>query len=92
MAAAMRVDGVKMAKYCGTKKYSALMPIVILVYFVINFRVEAGIATPFERGLDGLVGGTVLLLLLYIGARFFKFLNPAGKKDPLACCDDNSKK
>jgi hypothetical protein len=53
----------------------------------MNFRVEAGIATPFERALDGLVGGVVLLLLLYLGARFFNILNPAGGRDPLSCCD-----
>ena len=58
----------------------------------MNFRVEAGIATPFERALDGLVGGVVLLLLLYVGARFFNFLNPADKKDPLSCCGDDSEK
>jgi len=81
-----------MTNYCGSKKCSAWLPLAILVYFVINFRVEAGVATSFERGLDGLVGGVVLLVLLYLGARFFKLLNPADKKDPLACWDDTSKK
>ncbi len=78
-----------MTKYCGSKKCSAWLPVVILGYFIINFRVEAGIATPFERAFDGLVGGVLLLLLLYVGARFFKILNPADTKDPLACCDDS---
>jgi len=77
-----------MTKFCCSKRCSNWLPLVILVYFVINFRVEAGIATTFERAFDGLVGGVVLLLLLYISARFFKILNPAGKEDPLACCDD----
>ena len=89
--AALRVEEIEMTNYCGSKKCPAWLPVVILVYFIINFRVEAGIATPFERALDGLVGGVVLLVLLYIGARFFKFLNPADRDDPLACCDDDKK-
>ena len=78
-----------MTKYCGSKKCSTWLPVALLIYFVINFRVEAGIATSFERALDGLVGGVVLLLLLYVGARFFKIINPAGRKDPLACYEDD---
>jgi hypothetical protein len=65
--------------------------VVLVVYFIMNFRVEAGIATPFERALDGLVGGVVFLTLLYVGARFFKIINPAGKKDPLAWDNDAKK-
>ena len=78
-----------MTKYCSSKKCSTWMPVVFVVYFIMNFRVEAGIATAFERALDGLVGGVVLLVLLYIGARFFKIINPAGGKDPLACYEDD---
>ena len=92
MAVALRVEGVKMTNCCGSKKCSAWLPLAILVYFIINFRVEAGVATSFERALDGLVGGAVLLVLLYFGARFFKLLNPEGQRDPLSCCDDNAKK
>ena len=80
-----------MFKFCDSKKGSIWCPVVILVFFVINFRVEAGIATPFERAVDGLVAGTVLLLLLYVSARFFKILNPVDNQDPLVCCDDKKK-
>ena len=88
MAVALRVEGVKMTNCCGSKKCSVWLPLAVLVYFIINFRVEAGLATSFERALDGLVGGVVLLVLIYISARFFKILNPADSKDHLACCDD----
>ncbi len=81
-----------MTKICKSSKSSIWCLIVIVLYFIMNFRVEAGIATPFERALDGLVGGMVLLLLLYVGARFFNYLNPADKKDPLACCDGDGDK
>jgi hypothetical protein len=80
-----------MLKFCNLKKGSTWCPVVILLYFVINIRVEAGIATVLERALDGLVGGVVLLVLIYISARFFKILNPADSKDHLACCDDEEK-
>ncbi len=46
----------------------------VFVWYVINIRVEAGIATALERTVDGLVGGLLLLVLLYYGARFFGFL------------------
>ena len=77
-----------MLKFCNSKKGSTWCPVVILLYFVINIRVEAGIATSFERALDGLVGGAVLLVLIYISARFFKILNPADSKDIPVSCDD----
>jgi hypothetical protein len=78
-----------MTSFCGSKKCPVWLPVLLFFYFIINFRVEAGIASVFERTLDGLVGGVVLMVLIYISARFFKILNPAGKKDPLACCDDS---
>jgi hypothetical protein len=77
-----------MLKFCNSKKGSTWCPVFILVYFVINIRVEAGIASSFERALDGLVGGAVLLVLIYISARFFKILNPADSKDLPVSCDD----
>jgi hypothetical protein len=70
-----------MTKYGGSRKSSVLMPVALLVFFIINFRVEAGIATVLERMLDGLVGIAVLLGLLYVGARFFGFLPPANKDE-----------
>ena len=46
----------------------------VFVWYVINIRVEAGIATLFERMVDGLVGGGVFLVILYYAAQFFDFL------------------
>jgi len=48
--------------------------LVGFILFVINIRVEAGIATGWERTVDGLVGGALLLVIVYYAARFFKFL------------------
>jgi hypothetical protein len=78
-----------MVNCCCSKKCSPWCPLVILIYFVINFRVEAGIATALERGLDGLVAGVVLLLLLYISARFFGFIEVADDKGLLGRCCEN---
>ena len=72
-----------MSKFFNIKKSPIWMMVIVLLYAIINFRVEAGFATTFERTIDGLVGGIVLLLLLYIGARFFGFLNPVDGEDPL---------
>lgn len=81
----------QMLKFCNSKKGSTWCPVVILVYFVINIRVEAGIATSFERALDGLIGGAVLLVLIYISARFFKIVNPADSKAFPVSCDNREK-
>ena len=42
-----------------------------VIWLIINIRVEAGIATVFERALDGLVGGLVLLASIFLALRFF---------------------
>lgn len=42
-----------------------------VVWLVINIRVEAGAATVIERALDGLVGGIVLLVSIFMALRFF---------------------
>lgn len=91
LSAELPGDEIKMFKFCNSKKGSTWCLVVILLFFFINLRVEAGVATSFERALDGLVGGVVLLVLIYISARFFKILNPADSKDHLACCDDEEK-
>ena len=69
-----------MLEKCGCKKYSTWTPLVVILYFIINFRVEAGIATMLERALDGLVAVMVLVSLLYIGACFFKIVTPFSRK------------
>jgi hypothetical protein len=45
--------------------------VLFVVWLIINIRVEAGIASVFERGLDGLVGGGVLLVSIFLALRFF---------------------
>jgi hypothetical protein len=40
-------------------------------WLVINIRVEAWIGTVFERTIDGLVGGVVLLVSIFLALRFF---------------------
>jgi len=77
-----------MSKFFTTKKCPIWLVSIVALYAIINFRVEAGFATPFERTIDGLVGGIVLLLLLYVAARFFGFLNPVDGEDPLRCCTE----
>ena len=56
------------------KQLSVWWLVVALVWLIINIRVEAGVGTGVERALDGLVGGVVLLVAIYYGARFFGFL------------------
>ena len=46
--------------------------IAFVVWLIINIRVEAGVGTPFERAVDGLVGGAVLLVAVFISLRFFQ--------------------
>ncbi len=45
--------------------------LLALVWLVMNIRVEAGAASQFERTLDGLVGGTLLLVFLFKAVPFF---------------------
>lgn len=55
------------------KQSSTVWVIVVFVFWlIVNIRVEAGIATSFERALDGIVGGTVLLSAVFLALRFFK--------------------
>ena len=75
-----------MANNCCSKKKSSWRYLLIIGYFIINVRVEAGFATPFERALDGLVAGVVLMLLIYAGAKFFNFIEVADDDDLLSYC------
>ena len=45
-----------------------------LIYLIVNIRVEAGLATPPERILDGSVALYVFALLLSTGAKFFHLI------------------
>ncbi|MGB5684817.1 MAG: hypothetical protein WBM35_03330 [Candidatus Electrothrix sp.] len=57
-----------------SKEKSSYWSLVVLMYIIINIRVEAGFATSLERILDGSMAISVFLLLLYIGARFFNLI------------------
>ncbi|HEB69914.1 MAG TPA: hypothetical protein ENI88_09895 [Desulfobulbus sp.] len=61
------------------KNLSPWWLVAVFVWYVINIRVEAGIATVFERAIDGLVGGVLLLVVLYYAARFFDLLEVKDK-------------
>jgi len=43
-----------------------------IVWLVINIRVEAGMGSSFERAVDGLAGGAVLLVSIFFALRFFR--------------------
>jgi len=42
------------------------------LWLIINIRVAAGMGTPFERAVDGLVGGAVLLIAIFLSLKYFK--------------------
>jgi len=56
------------------KRFSPWWLAAVFIWYVINIRVEAGMATALERAIDGLVGGVLFLVVLYYAARFFGFL------------------
>lgn len=45
--------------------------LVVLVWLIINLRVAAGVASPLERTLDGLVAGLILLIAIFWAVSFF---------------------
>ena len=65
-----------MVKDCFSPKKTSYWPLVaVLVYLIINIRVEAGCATLLERIVDGSVALSLVLVMLYIGARFFNLID-----------------
>ena len=52
-----------------------------IIWLIINIRVEAGMGSPFERALDGLVGGIVLLTSIFLALRFFRCIGENCGKD-----------
>lgn len=50
-----------------------LIGIGIIVWLIINIRVEAGFGTTFERAFDGMVGGAVLVASVFLALKFFKW-------------------
>lgn len=55
--------------------------VVFLAWLVVNIRVAAGMATNFERALDGIVGGVVLLVSIFMAVRFFKLPDPPDDRE-----------
>ena len=45
--------------------------IAFVLWLIVNIRVEAGLGNTFERAIDGLVGGALLLMAVFVGMRFF---------------------
>ena len=43
-----------------------------IVWLIINIRVEAGMGSAFEKAVDGMVGGAVLLIAIFMAVRFFE--------------------
>jgi uncharacterized membrane-anchored protein len=56
----------------------------VSVWLIINIRVEAGLGTTFERAVDGLVGGVVLLGAIFLAIRFFQ-CNRQGCRNSKSC-------
>jgi hypothetical protein len=70
---------------CCSQKKSSYWPLAVLMYIIINIRVEAGFATSPERILDGSVALSVFLLMLYIGAKFFNLIEEKNTVNMLSC-------
>jgi len=72
---------------CFSPKKTSYWPLVtVLVYFIINIRVEAGFATPLERILDGSVSLILFLMMMYMGARFFNLIERRKRLVGLVAC------
>lgn len=55
--------------------------ICFIGWLIINVRVEAGIGSSFERAVDGLVGGVILLVSIFFALRFFRCIGDACTKE-----------
>ncbi|RWX46603.1 hypothetical protein H206_03789 [Candidatus Electrothrix aarhusensis] len=75
---------------CCSQKKTSYWPLAVLMYIIINIRVEAGFATSPERILDGSVAISVFLLMLYIGAKFFNLIEEKNTVSLLTCCEGKS--
>ncbi|MFZ5798106.1 MAG: hypothetical protein ACYCYR_03725 [Desulfobulbaceae bacterium] len=60
-----------MIKYNRNQSRSLWYLLCFVAWLIINIRVEAGVGTIFERAVDGLVGGVVLLVSIFLALRFF---------------------
>ncbi|MCI5159935.1 MAG: hypothetical protein D3906_16210 [Candidatus Electrothrix sp. AUS1_2] len=76
---------------CSNRKTSYWSSAAVLIYIIINIRVEAGFATLLERILDHSVAVYLFLFMLSIGAKFFNLIE--GRHNMLlsvSCCQDES--
>jgi hypothetical protein len=55
-----------------SKPVFILAVIVFALWLIINLRVEAGVGSIFERTVDGLVAGVVLLVAVFLTLRFYQ--------------------
>ena len=55
--------------------------LVVLVWLIINIRVSAGVASPLERTLDGLVAGLILLIAGFWAVSFFFLPNKKNREN-----------
>lgn len=53
--------------------------LLVLIWLIINIRVEAGVASPLERTIDGLVAGALLLIVIFEAVSFFGFTDGSKK-------------
>lgn len=78
---------------CSNKKTSYWSLVAVLIYIIINIRVEAGFATLLERILDGSVAIYLFLLTLYIGAKFFNLIEGQQQHNMfllVSCCQNKT--
>lgn len=54
------------------RKWGTVAAFLVPVWFVMNVRVELGVATTFERALDGLVGMTLLVTSVFLAMVFYQ--------------------
>ena len=76
---------------CSNRKTSYWSVAAVLIYIIINIRVEAGFATLLERILDHSVAIYLCLLMLSIGAKFFNLIEGRHTLlQPVACSRNRS--
>ena len=56
------------------KKWGGLLTVAFLFWFVCNIRVAAGIGTTFERAIDGMVGISLLVGVVFLVLDFFNVI------------------
>ncbi|MDD3618155.1 MAG: hypothetical protein RBR09_07595 [Desulfobulbaceae bacterium] len=61
-----------MQNWRNNQSRSVWFLVCFIVWLIINVRVEAGIGTSFERAVDGLVGGAVLLAAVFLTLRYVR--------------------